>query len=112
MPVITTTIGGSEYRFAPLKIKEARNLFTETKNRSGQATIHDLIDTWGPYIKISAERAGSAAPDLNELDSDVADEVLTQFMDAVMRASGVRRTQPGEAPPMTPQDRGTISSAS
>ncbi len=87
MPIVKETIEGREYSFAPIKLKELRKL-QKDKIAAG-STIFEGIDFWKPYIDSSMERAGSQAPDLEDMEVDVANRVFSQLIEGVMKASGV-----------------------
>lgn len=106
MPIVKDTIEGTEYSFAPLKLKEFRTFQKQAISRD--STIIEGIDFWKPYIESSMRRADSQPPDLEELDLDVANRTLSQLIEGVMKASGVELKKTGEAMPAATS--GTTSS--
>lgn len=107
MPAVKATIGGREYSFAPLKIKELKQIarFPEAQRRN----VFDSMDTWKPYIESSMKAAGSTMPDFEDMDVDTGGAVFTMLLCAVMEASGVKM---GEAQPVSAKTNGTISTDS
>jgi hypothetical protein len=85
MPVITKTIEGVEYSFAPLKLKEFRQVLEMKKSGDG----FEQLDEWMPFLKSSADRGNSVLPDFDDLDIDTFGVVFAEMIRCVMEASGV-----------------------
>jgi hypothetical protein len=110
VPIVKATIEGREYVFAPLKIKQMREI-AKTKALEAQ-NLFETMDLWRPYLESSMKTAGNEMPDFEDFDIETGASVFTELIRNVMKASGVKIEPVGEAQPMTLQDRGMTSSAS
>lgn len=104
--IIKQEIGGREYFFASLNLKELRGL--KKAKSIPIVDIFDSIDLWEPYIRSSMKRAEGGLqgtvthnemPNLEELPLGIADQIVAQLIKAVMLATGVRTVPVGEAQP-------------
>lgn len=113
MPIVKATIEGREYSFAPLLIKEMRQL--QRTKEAVSTNVFESIDLWKPYILSSMLRApqidGTVMPDVEEMDVENGSRVFSELIKAAMKASGVELAVQGEALPVSTPN-GTTSSVS
>lgn len=111
MPVVKATIGGREYSFAPLLLKEIRYL--KNKRDEAGADVFSQIDLWKPCIESSLKRAGSnSMPDLEEMTIEDANVAFAAMIEHLMKASGMELTAPGEEKPAENPSIATTSTVS
>ena len=114
MPIVKAQIEGREVAFAPLKLKQIREIRSSEKAQELRDGVAGL-DYWMPFIHDSAARAGSDAadlPDLEEMALDEAQIVFGDMLKAVLEATGVEFKSAGESAPAANQPSGTTSTAS
>ena len=100
MPIIKAQIEGREYAFAPLKLKQIREIRTSDQAQGLKDGVA-AVDFWMPYIEDSAARAGTDTaelPDLEEMEIEKASRVFGDMLLAVLKASGLELKSPGEIP--------------
>ena len=108
MPIVKATIEGREYAFAPLKIRQMREI---AKSKALEAqNLFETMDLWRPYLESSMKIAGNDMPDFEDLEIETGATVFTELIRNVMKASGVKVAPMGEALPTG--TNGTISSDS
>jgi hypothetical protein len=108
VPIVKVTIEGREYSFAPLKIKQMRQL-AKAKDMQAQ-NLYESMDLWKPYLEWSMKGAGNEMPDFEDLDAETGVALFAGLIRGVMEASGVKMASVGEARPAGMN--GTTSSGS
>lgn len=98
MPVVKKVIKGREFRFAPLKLGELKDLLSGEAKPT--ASPIDRVEMWIPLIKSSLTRAGEESiPDFYDMDLDEANATIETMILGVAEASGVKMVSSGEADP-------------
>lgn len=111
MPKINAVVCGRTLAFAPLKLKELRQLYGELDEAKLAGKIESgtlAVDLWLPYIKISIERAGGEMPDFDDLAFDEADREVTAAIKAVLSTCKNGAAPSGETKP-SPETRSADS---
>jgi hypothetical protein len=98
-------IEGREYSFAPLTIRQMRQLA-----KAKELNLFETMDVWRPYLESSMKAAGNDMPDFEDMDVEAGSIVFAALIRNVMEASGVKTASMGEAQPAG--TNGTTSSGS
>jgi hypothetical protein len=88
-----TVIDGREYFFAPLRLKELREMQKAMDVRaleiaSGRPPVDFDLDHYKRFVESSMRAAGNDMPNFDEMDLPTATKVFAELMRVAMEASG------------------------